>query len=93
MCVILVVYCESCVCYFETFCVPSLTPSQCTVASLSYDFTDGVILTDEVSTVRFATARLSPLKEYRAPRVCTPGDVTSRQKSKPVWPSGNLAVD
>ena len=84
ICVILVVYCESCVCYFATSCVPSLTPSQCTVAALSNDFTDEVILTDEVSTVRFVAARLSPLKEYRASIVCTPGDVTSGQESQPV---------
>ena len=81
MCVILVVYCASCVCYFATSCVPSLTPSQCTVADLSYDFTDEVILTDEVSTARFVAARLPPLKEYRAPIVRIPGDVTSRQES------------
>ena len=93
MCAILVVYCKSCVCYFATSCVPSLTLSQCTVAALSYNFTDGVILTDEVSAVRFVAARLSPLKEYRAPLVRTPGDITLRQESQPVWLSGNLAVD
>ena len=81
MCVIMVVYCKSCVYYFETSCVPSLTPSSCTVAALSYDFTDEVLLTDEVSTIRFVAARLSPLKEYRAPIVRTPGKVTSRQES------------
>ena len=53
MSVILVVYCKSCVCYFATSCVPSLSPSQCTVAALSYDFTNEVKLTDEVSTVKF----------------------------------------
>ena len=74
MCVILVFYCTSCVCYFATSCVPSLTPSQCNVAALSDDFTD------QVSTVRFVAARLSPLKEYRAPIVRTPGDLTSRQE-------------
>ena len=54
-------------------------PSSCTFAVLSYDFT--VILTDEVSTVRFVAARLSPFQVYRAPIVRTPGDVTSRQES------------
>ena len=63
------------------------------VAALSYDFTDEVILTDEVSTVRFVAARLSPFKEYCAPIVRTLGDVTSRQESQPVSLSGNLAVD
>ena len=67
-------------CYFATSCVPSLTSSQCTVAALSYDFTDEVILTDEVSSVRFVAARLSPLKEYHAPIVRMPVDVTSRQE-------------
>ena len=43
-------------CYFATSCVPSLTPSQCTVAALSNDFTD------EVSTIKFVAARSSPLK-------------------------------
>ena len=81
MCVILVVYCKSCVCYFATSCVPSLMPSPCTVAALSYDFVDEVILTDEASTVRFVAAQLSPLKEYRVSIVRTPGDVTSRQES------------
>ena len=61
-------------CYFATSCVPSLTPNR-TVATLSNDFTD------EVSTVKFVAARLSPLKEFRAPIVRTPGDVTSRQES------------
>ena len=75
--VISVVCCTSCVCYFATLYAPSLTPSPCAVAALFYDFTDKVILTDEVSTVRFVAARLSPLKEYRAPIVRTPGDVTS----------------
>ena len=93
MCVILVVYCKSSVCYFATSCGPSLTPSQLTVSALSYDFTDEVLLTDEVSTVRFVASRLSLLKEYRAPIVRTPGDVTSRQESQPVWLSGNLSVD
>ena len=93
MCEILFVYCTSCVCYFATSCVPSLTPSSRTVAALSYDFTNEVLLTDEVSTVRFVAARLSPLKEYRAPIVRTPGDVTSRQEPQLVWLSGNLAVD
>ena len=69
-----------------------MTPSSCTVAALPYDFTDEVVLTDEVSTVRFVAARLSPFKVYRAPIVRTPGDVTSRQESKPAWLSGNLAV-
>ena len=80
MCVILVVYCTSCVCYFATSYVPSLTPSHCTVVALSDDFTYEIILTDEVSTVRFVAARLSPFKVYRAPIVRTPGDVTSRQE-------------
>ena len=66
------------------FVRPSLTPSSCTVAALPYDFTNEVILTDEVSTVRFVTARLSPLKEYRVSIVRTPGDVTSCQESQPV---------
>ena len=78
---ILGVYWMSCVCYFATLGVPSLTPSHCTVAALFDDFTDEVILTDEVSTVRFVAARLPLLKEYRASIVCTPGDVTSRQES------------
>ena len=64
MCVILAVYCTSCVCHFATLWVPSLTPSSRTVAALFDDFTDEVILTYEVST-----ARLSPLNEYRAPIV------------------------
>ena len=81
MCVILVVYCASYVCYFATSCVPSLTTSPCTVAALSDDFTVEVILTDEVSTIRLVAAQLSPLKEYRAPIVRTPGDVTSCQES------------
>ena len=55
--------------------------------------TDEVILTDEVSTIRFVAARLSPLKEYCVSIVCTPGDVTSRQESWPTWLFGNLAVD
>ena len=59
----------------------SLTPSSRTVAALPYDFTDEVILIDEVSTVRFVAARLSPFQVYRAPIVRTPGDVTSRQES------------
>ena len=67
-------------------------PSSCTVAALPYDFTDEVILTDEVSTVRFVVARLYPFKVYRAPIVCTPGDVTSRQESKPALLFGNLAM-
>ena len=66
-------------------------PSSCIVAALPYDFTDEVILTDEVSTVRFVAARLSPFKVYRAPIVRTPGDVTSRLESKPAWLSRNLA--
>ena len=92
MCVILVVYCQSCVCQFATSCVPSLTPSSCTVAALPYDFTDEVILTDEVFIIRFVAARLSPFKVYHAPIVRTPGDVTSPQESKPAWLSANLAV-
>ena len=80
MCVILVVYCTSFVCYFATLCVPSLTPSQCTVAALSDNFTDEVVFTDEVSTARFVAARLSPLQECRAPIVRTPRDVMSRQE-------------
>ena len=71
-------------CYFATLCFPSLTPSQCTVTALFCDFTDEVILTDEVSTIRFVAARLSPLKECRASIVRTLGDVTSRQESQPV---------
>ena len=47
MCVILVVYCKSCVCWFTTSSVPSLTPSPHTVAALLYDFTDQVILTEK----------------------------------------------
>ena len=93
MCVILVVYCKSCVCYFATSCIASLMPSQCTVAALSYDFTDEVILIDKVSTARFVATQLSPLKKYRAPIVSTPSNVTSHQKSKPVWLFGNLAID
>ena len=93
MCVTLVVYCKSGVCFFATLCVPSLMPSQCTVASLSYDLTDKVILIDEVSTVRFVAARLSPLKEYCAPIVRSSGDVTLRQESPPVRLFGNLVVD
>ena len=94
MCVILVFLLLLAVfCYFATSCVPSLTPSQCSVAALSYDFTDEVILTDEVSTVRFVAAWLPPLKEYRAPIVRTPGDATSRQECQPAWLFGNLAVD
>ena len=77
---------------FATSCVPSLTPSWCTFAALLYDFTDEVILADDVSTVRFVAARLSPFKLYRAPVVRTPGDVTSHQESKLAWLSGNLAV-
>ena len=69
-----------------------MTPSSCTVAVLPYDFTNEVILTDEVFTVSIRAARLSPLKKYRAPIVRTPGDVNSRQESKPEWLSGNLAV-
>ena len=71
MCVILVVYCTSSVCYFATSCVPSLMPSPCTVAALFDDFID------EVSTVRFVAPWLSPFKEYRAHIVRIPGDVTS----------------
>ena len=37
--------------------------------------------TDDVSTVRFVAARLSPLEENRATIVRTPGDVISRQES------------
>ena len=81
MCVILVVYRKSCVCWFATSCLSSLTPSSRTVAALPYDFTDEVILTDEVFTVRFVAARLSPFKVHCAPIVRTPGDVTSRQES------------
>ena len=81
MCVILVVYCTSCVCYFATSCVPSWTPSPSAVAALSDDFTDEVILTDEVSTVKFGATQLSPLKEYCASIVRTPGNVTSGQES------------
>ena len=51
-----------------------------------------VKLTDEVSTVRFVAAQLSPFKVYRAPIVRTPGDVISREESKPAWLSGNLAM-
>ena len=67
-------------------------PSSHSVAALPYDFIDEVILTDEVSIVRFVVARLSPFKVYRAPIFRTPGDVTSRKESKPAWLSGNLAV-
>ena len=35
--------------------------------------------------VRLVAARLSPLKEYRAPIFRTPDDVTSRQEFQPVW--------
>ena len=73
--VILDVYCTSCVCYFATLCVPSLTPSPCTVAALFDNFTD------ELSTIKFVATWLSPLEEHRAPIVHTPGDVTSRQES------------
>ena len=52
-----------------------------TFAVLPYDFADEVMLTDEVSTVRFVAARLSPFQAYHAPIVRTPGDVTSRQES------------
>ena len=81
MCMILIVYCTSYVWYFATSCVPSLTPCPGTVAALFDDFTDEVILTDEVSTVRFVVTPLSLLKEHRAPTVHSPGDVTSRQES------------
>ena len=90
---IVFVCCTSCVCYFATSCVPSLTPSLCTVAALSNDFTVEVISIDKVSTVRFVVAWPSPLKEYRAPIVCTPGDLTSHQEFQPEWLSGNVAVD
>ena len=93
MCVILVVYCTTCVCYFATSCVSSLTPSPRIIATLFDDFTDEVILTDKVSTVRFVVARLSLPKKYHAAIVRMPGEVTSRQESKPVWLSENLAVD
>ena len=73
-------------------CVPSLTPSLHTVAALPYNFTDEVVLTDEVSTIRFVAPRLFPFKVYPAPIVCTPGDLTSHQESKPASLSGNLAV-
>ena len=43
-----------------------------------HDFTDELLLTDEISTVRFVAAQLSPLNGYRDPIVCTPGDVTLR---------------
>ena len=90
---ILVVYCKSCACYFATSCVLSLTLSQFTVAALFYDFTDEVLLTDAVSTVRFVAARLTLLKEYRAPLVRTSDDLTLRQEPQLVWISGDLAVD
>ena len=93
MCVILVVYCKSYVCYFSKLCIPSLTPSQGTLAVLSNDFTDKVLLTDEVSTVRFVAPRLSLLKEYCALIVRTPGDVTSCQEFHPVSLSDNLTED
>ena len=51
------------------------------LAALPYDFADEVMLTDEVHTVRFVAARLSPFQVYRAPIVHTPGDVTLRQES------------
>ena len=57
-----------------------MTPSPRTIAALSDNFTDEVILTDEVSTVRFVAAWLSPLEENRAPIVRTPGDVISLQE-------------
>ena len=69
-----------------------MTPSSRNVATLPNDFTDVVILTDEVSTVKFVAARLFSFQVYRAPIVRTPGDVTSRQESKPAWLSGNLAM-
>ena len=75
MCVILVVYCTSCVCYFATSGVPSLIPSLCTVVALSDNFID------EVSIVMFVAPRLSPLNEYRAPIVRTLADVISHQES------------
>ena len=68
-------------------------PSKCTVAALSYDITDEVLLTDEVFTIRFVAARLFPLKEYRAPIVRTPYDVTLGLESQSVWLTGNRAVD
>ena len=49
-------------CYFVR---PGLTPSQCTVDALFYDFTAEVIFTDKVSTVRCVAAQLCLLKEYR----------------------------
>ena len=69
--------------YLATSCVPSLTPSPYTVAALSDDFTNEVLIifTDEVSTVRFVAVCVSLLKKYRASIVRTPGDVTSRQES------------
>ena len=93
MCVILLGCCKSCAFYYATSCIPSLTPSQCSVAALSYDFTDEVLLTDKASTLRFVAAWLSPLKEYCAPIVRMPGNIALRQESQLVWLYGNLAVD
>ena len=49
-------YSTSCVCYFATSCVPSLTPSPCTVAALSDDFTDKVILKSYERALRLPTS-------------------------------------
>ena len=56
-------------------------PSLRTVAVLPYDFTDKVILTDEISTVRFVAVGLSLFQVYRAPIVRTLDHVTSCQES------------
>ena len=72
MCVILVVYCTSCVCYLATSCVPSLTPSLCTVAALSNDFTDEVILSECVYRKVCSRSAIS-LKECHVPIVRMPG--------------------
>ena len=95
MCVILIVYYELCL-LFCNFVRPQFAArflSQCTIATLFDDFTDEVMLTDEVSTVRFVVARLYPLKEYRVPIVGMPRDVNLCQESQPVWLSGNLALN
>ena len=67
---------KGCVLLFCNFVRPQfdVLPVYCCCFVLSYDCTDKVILTDEVSTARFIAACLSPLKEFRAALVRTPGD-------------------
>ena len=76
MWVILVVCCTSCVCYFATLCVPSLTSSQCTVAVISNDFTvtsliltDGVIYRQVCSRSAISTKKKSCANSSHARRV------------------------